>query len=268
MKRKRMKTGGVTALACCAMAASHTDAALSAYDGFTTTGDLTGQTGGSGFTGAWGSSDQSLTVVSGTLSYSTLVTTGGKVEANSTDELEFRGLPSTSTGTVWMSALMQVNGTSNITSNMASIGLFTGTTSQRTWLAVRQGQVQFYTRNAADTAWDINNSTSYTNGDTVFLVSRIQYGAGTGGSDLVDYWVNPALGASLTSGDITVDNSGVAFDSIRISGSGGTGGTNTPNYIDEIRFGNSYAEVAPVPEPSSAALLGLAGLALILRRRK
>jgi len=43
------------------------------------------------------------------------------------------------------------------------------------------------------------------------------------------------------------------------------GVTPTQNRIDYI--GVAYAPVA-VPEPSSAALLGLGGLALILRRRK
>ncbi len=38
--------------------------------------------------------------------------------------------------------------------------------------------------------------------------------------------------------------------------------------IDEIRIGTTLADVAPIPEPSSTALLGLGGLALLLRRKK
>jgi hypothetical protein len=38
--------------------------------------------------------------------------------------------------------------------------------------------------------------------------------------------------------------------------------------LDEIRIGATYADVTPVPEPTTTALLGLGGLALILRRRK
>ncbi len=41
--------------------------------------------------------------------------------------------------------------------------------------------------------------------------------------------------------------------------------------VDEIRIGTTMADVTPftaVPEPSSTALLGLGGIALILRRRK
>ena len=41
----------------------------------------------------------------------------------------------------------------------------------------------------------------------------------------------------------------------------------TGNYsIDEIRVGNTFADVTPIPEPSAVALL-LLGTSLLLRRR-
>lgn len=50
--------------------------------------------------------------------------------------------------------------------------------------------------------------------------------------------------------------------SVRLVGQGYT--------IDELRFGDTYADVAPVPEPASAALLlaGLGGLLMLPRRRR
>ena len=53
---------------------------------------------------------------------------------------------------------------------------------------------------------------------------------------------------------------------IRLSNATGvliTGSTNSHGGFNEIRFGSD-----PVPEPTTTALLGLGGLALILRRRK
>lgn len=50
------------------------------------------------------------------------------------------------------------------------------------------------------------------------------------------------------------------FTSVQRRDSSGSGGTATIDY--------SEASIAVVPEPSSAALLGLAGLALLIRRRK
>jgi len=44
-----------------------------------------------------------------------------------------------------------------------------------------------------------------------------------------------------------------------------TGGNTAYAGLDEIRFGGDQAAI---PEPTTTALLGLGGLALILRRRK
>lgn len=58
-------------------------------------------------------------------------------------------------------------------------------------------------------------------------------------------------------------SSGVVMDFFRVSAGGG--GT---SIIDEVRLGTTYADVVGVPEPSSAALLGLGGLVLVSRRRR
>lgn len=47
-----------------------------------------------------------------------------------------------------------------------------------------------------------------------------------------------------------------------------SGGTNTTQGVRQVLFDNVRLEFDVVPEPSSAALLGLGGLALIFRRRK
>jgi len=45
---------------------------------------------------------------------------------------------------------------------------------------------------------------------------------------------------------------------------------NTTGYLDELRFGTSYADVHPaaIPEPATFSLLGLAGLAFVFRARR
>lgn len=64
-------------------------------------------------------------------------------------------------------------------------------------------------------------------------------------------------GTDFTS--LTLANSATAIDEIRVFNS-------TSGSGNDVLFNNFV--VTPVPEPSSAALLGLGGLALILRRRK
>jgi hypothetical protein len=39
-------------------------------------------------------------------------------------------------------------------------------------------------------------------------------------------------------------------------------------FVDEIRIGETFVDVTPIPEPMTLALLGLGGLGLIRRKRK
>jgi hypothetical protein len=43
---------------------------------------------------------------------------------------------------------------------------------------------------------------------------------------------------------------------------------NTEYKFDELRFGDDFASVTPIPEPSAGILAGFAGLALAFRRRR
>jgi hypothetical protein len=68
---------------------------------------------------------------------------------------------------------------------------------------------------------------------------------------------------------IELDSSSYSFtDAAKIRWGANSGGYgNQYTYLDNIRI-EGVAEAAAVPEPSTTALLGLGGLALILRRRK
>jgi len=50
------------------------------------------------------------------------------------------------------------------------------------------------------------------------------------------------------------------FDTLNVAG--------TKFFVDEIRIGTTFSDVAPVPEPGTLALLGSGGLLLLLRRRR
>lgn len=57
--------------------------------------------------------------------------------------------------------------------------------------------------------------------------------------------------------------SGVALSHLDVDADSGTTGI-----IDEIRIGDTYADVVGVPEPQSMILVGLAGMSLMMRRRR
>jgi len=121
-----------------------------------------------------------------------------------------------------------------------------------------------------DNNLSLTNKISYTLNSTQFAeVEAFDLGTTTtaGGDDFqIDMDGTGAISyPELTDGDVVAwSGSGTftltteTYDTFFIAGS----------YVDGID-GNTYnVNIAPVPEPSSAALLGLAGLATMLRRRR
>lgn len=84
----------------------------------------------------------------------------------------------------------------------------------------------------------------------------------TAGADSVTVWLDPTLGLGNPAGGVTVSGQNIAFDRLSISDYSG----NSANW-GNIRFGTTFDAVT-VPEPSTLALAGLGGLALLFRRRR
>jgi hypothetical protein len=110
----------------------------------------------------------------------------------------------------------------------------------------------------------ISLDTSYT------IMGRIDWNAAPNSRDPFTIWVNPesatepAIGFNLTGflGDPTTINSVYLLQK-----EFGTG-LNDAVYMDEIRMGTSWADLQPVPEPSSAALIaGALGISALMFRR-
>lgn len=108
--------------------------------------------------------------------------------------------------------------------------------------------------------------------NTTFVLMRFDLG-GDGAVDTAYTWFNwtnllvqPNIStASTTNSSANLDGT----VNIRIDANGGNAaGTNTVLAFDEFRLGNTFTEVAPVPEPAIFGLAAIGGLALLALRRR
>jgi hypothetical protein len=234
---------------------------------------LEGQNGGTGFSEPWkefGSnanngifagnittaSDAALPA-SGNHARAQLSTVGAGIGRNLSTTLGADG------STVWLSYNLQNNNTS---AGEAFAVVFTTLGEARRVLAGATsgtgGQSSF------DGQFDLAFSptganTDYAARDTSnhFHVLRFDFGAGN--NDTVTIFNDPTSTTAFSgSGDAQLTGIDATFDGIAFTATGAT------LQWDEIRIGTRLSDVTTVPEPSSAALLGLGGLALILRRKK
>ena len=271
MNTKILYSAALIHLALC-FAAS---AALTVYDGFDyggTSGDLTGKNGGSGFSGAYTDSGNSTIYTTTGLTYGTLETTGGAsltADGGATTTLNFRGFTAISSGETWISFLGQRNGTAGATvfaglSFYNSGGIATANSEFTISSAGTGGTWRLFDNNNGAATAFTSTSTLIDSNTTYLLVARIAWGAGAGGTETVSLFVNPTLGSTpliaAASRDINMTTN---IDKVRIAGQNGVNYT-----FDEIRIGDSFASVTPVPEASTAAalLLGLSSLAFRRRR--
>ena len=101
-----------------------------------------------------------------------------------------------------------------------------------------------------------NSTISVVTGQTYTLIGMLDFD-----SDLLGLWVNPDGADTASSFDVSRAYTGTNWSSsLRLA----SGHTST---WDNLRVGTTFADVLPVPEPSTS-LLGLAGAALLLVRRR
>ncbi len=124
------------------------------------------------------------------------------------------------------------------------------------------------------------DSTVFSVGSTILVVGSYNLVSGAVNNDTASLWINPgSLGSgSAPSASLTTSNSGVnndiqSFSSFLWKPQGGNGSTQIPGslIVDEVRIGNSWADVTPaaVPEPSTWAMVLLfVGGVVILRQRR
>lgn len=275
--------------------ATQASAAL-VYEGFDFTGDVVGPGSGNGWGGDWNGSNNNAAgkPEAGTgLTLGSLPVTGGSYSRPArfgvaqSNRLISAGSQATLTGdgsTMWFSVLMNATSggtnsgyalnshgaiifgdtafglgdpaTAPITNAGNALGVsFDGIDGDFNNVAVRG-----LTYLGGSQAWDTNAITVGAN--TVMIVGKIDWAA-NGTDDVLNLYniTDPTAPLPTAFTTMTADWDQSTFNMVAI-------GQGQTEVFDEIRFDTTLAGVGVVPEPSSAALLGLGGVALLLRRRK
>jgi hypothetical protein len=100
-----------------------------------------------------------------------------------------------------------------------------------------------------------NSTIPVVTGETYMLIGMLDFD-----NDLLGLWVNPDGSDTAATFDVSRAYTGTNWSSALRLASGHT------STWDDLKVGTTFADVAPVPEPS-VSLLGLAGAALLARRR-
>ena len=216
-------------------------------------GGLNGLNGGTGFSGAWTSTTN---VTSG-------VATGNDVST--------RNLTTTigSSGTLWLSFDWGFSTAPTPGGSYGGLTFYVG------------GTEKFLIGNtfpaSGSDVWRMNDGAigSFISANTTVQnslvmktgVARITLGVGA--ASTVDLWVGATGSPVDVSGAPMATSTNQELDGvnrIRINGQDFGNGANSQSF-DNLLIGTTMADVAAIPEPSSAVLCGLAGLALLRRRR-
>jgi len=254
---------------------------------YTASTNLSGQNGGAplgnpGWTGTWtktnNAAEVTMTVTSSGLNYTdglgNVLTVAGNAVAdtsNAAKMADYRAFtPPVGTfnngNSVWLSAL--VNATSYGNSNIQVFMTQSQDPGNGGGYGFSISSAGVFVQSGVTTS-QVGAATGST-GSTFLIVAKLTFNSNPA-LDTVTGWLNPNLDTTPTSGGTTITgaiNTSTTYLAVR-------GGTQMVGTVDELRLGNTFADVVPftgaaVPEPSTYAMisLGLFGLVLLQRRRK
>ena len=248
-------------------ASASTQAALLAYDPFNQAPGPMNDTRSSGagvvwpgVTNNWFSGSANTVISTGSLSYGPLLTGGNQANLDNSGSSIFRAFDTTFGGDgsdLWISFL--IVGTADNT----GISLFqVGAENNFMGAGGGSGQTIGLQNPNINTGVAVGPATHF------YAIRLNMTPAGVGTHTI---YVDPAFsslgnGAAPTGG---VTGSGTqadfTWDRIRL---GDFNGSNTATRFDEFRMGNTWADVSPVPEPSTFGLLALMTVGMAARRRR
>ncbi|MCW1926101.1 hypothetical protein OKA05_26315 [Luteolibacter arcticus] len=213
-------------------------------------GDLTGGNGGSGWSGAWTESGNSTVVTGAGLSFTdsfgnVLHTSGGAVntaDGGAVTTISAREVADRNAET-WISVLIQQQNDINSFVGVSFYDQSLDQANARFAIEHATGKNLRLVRRVAP----VVNAAAFTTtvGTTVFAVLHLVPGGGAGATpDRIDVYSNPRLDEIPASPQASVQISGLQFDRVRLAGAAGRA-----MLVDELRIGESFADVTPYTPP-------------------
>jgi hypothetical protein len=214
-----------------------------------------------------------IQVSSGSLTYPNYIFGGNKIDivaTTSSAEDAYREFTAQTTigTTVYAAFLVNVANTTLLPANSSTTGEYfagflssTSTTALDARVSIRLGSTagtyQLGMRASSVNATTTFSSTDLTPGNTVLVVISYQLVNGTA-NDVVNMWINPALGGSEPAPDITqVSASDIANVSRFFVRQGTASGVSTPNAsIDGIRVGTTWESVTGTVTAANGTVSG------------
>jgi hypothetical protein len=276
MRVERIRVGCICAAASLLAFVAAADAALSAYEGFdyaNVGSDLVGQSGGSGFSGAWApggfnaSVSDNYDVAAGSLAFGLLATGGNRVSSGPTVAIagvtRTLAAPLGADGTTrYFSVVLRPEGTLNAGAFNGFFGLTLETPGEPELYFGKPGSdaINEYVVEDRGGAGQVSSGVGAAVGQTALLVLKAQFQPGP---DVFTLYVNPApggpepaAGAVKTGSDVGPVTGLTVYSTGEFS-------------VDEIRVGTTFADVTPaVPEPSGSLFGCLVAGTVALRRTR
>lgn len=247
--------------------------------------NIAGANGGTGFSGAWVNTRNSPDYTEPGFTAGDLAVAGGYVRGAAWSGVA-RPLDGSLAGanllddgaTLWFSVIMGLEGqnTANADINIAltnAAKFNSGTFGERENLdgATNEGiGVTHSGGNITAVYWDsaggrteagaTSLSIGGNNPGSALVVGKITWGAGSETIELYAPDASLNLGSAITSLTTAGNLTQTSFNNLAIQ-------FKDQSQVDEIRFGATSADVLPVPEPASLALIGLGSLMMLRRRR-
>jgi hypothetical protein len=247
------------------------------------TGDLNGQGAGSdgGFTGNWsalvGSPSATVQVVSSTLSYSNgaVGSSGGSqaLQLTFTDNsivgnVFSRAFSPAETGTIYLSFLYREVTNPDFGTDFIQVGFENTAPDQPLASILRRNGTYQVRSGTSSTANGTQGTTPADVGITHLLVLKAEKTSG-GTYNRVSLFIDPdSLTEPGSPTSFSTANSGLATAGL-LTARTAFHATGDTVQLDNILIGTSWGDVVTaIPEPSASALIGLAGMACLLRRRR